>query len=99
MKTANFNSVFTEFSSIFNCLMAVWTLIVRVLIRLSVSRLLCDRESASFLLLLPVKVSFSWKSILIFIVFGRKSSPGFCFTQWARIVAIIRPAKAHLSKD
>ena len=87
----------------FDCIIAALTHI-RVLISLkSVSRLLFDWKSRSFLCFLPVKVSFSWKSILFFIVFGRKSSPSFgleaIFTQWAGIVAIILPAKAHFSKD
>ena len=87
----------------FDCMIAVLTHI-RVLIRLvSVSRLLFDWNSRSFLWFLPVKVSFSWKSILFFIVFGRKSIPSFglkaIFTQWAGVVAIILPAKAHFSKD
>ena len=81
----------------FDCMMAVLTLI-RVLTSLnSDSRLLVDWESRS-LCFLPVKVTFSWKSILFFRDFGRKSSPSF-FIQRAGIVAIILPAKAHLSKD
>ena len=77
MKNSKFDSIVTEFSSIFNSLIAVWTqIIVRVLIRLmSVSRLLFDWKSRSFLWLLPVKVSFSWKSILFFFVLFLGGNP------------------------